>query len=251
MRAAPIFLMAAALAGCVAADPPPPPQTPEQSHRSEPATGLPDAAVAYVRAWAANDVATMVRNSAAASPARAFARYWGDVYEAGRLDAGQADVTLQAGTATLTYDDGTQYVVRRVEDSGGGLVTWSARPGGPLAPRIVAGPAVSGGAGGITVTALRQYVNSEGGLRVSLRVSNRGEGRRDLFADGYVGKDGNRSTATLGAGSRTGVIRVSGDSDDDAALASVEDAQPGGQLAIAVVDARGSAKGRLVLALPS
>lgn len=205
--------------------------------------------MAYLRAWAANDVATMVRNSELGAPARTFARYWHDVYRAGRLDAGQAEVELAADRVTLTYADGTTYAITQVQVSDAGLVTWSARPGGPLASRIVAGPAVAARVGRVTVRALRQYVNSDGDLRVSLQIRNDAAARRDLFARGYRSPDGRPSTATVGFGGATGVIRVPGGA-AVRALVSVERTSPGGRLTLVVVDGRGTHQGSVVLSLP-
>jgi hypothetical protein len=216
--------------------------------RAAPGTELPAATVAYLKAWAANDVATMIGNSAPGSPARAYAEYWGDVYRAGRLDTGTAELKLGPRSATLTYDDGTTYRMVGFADHDG-LVTWSARPGGGLGPRIVAGPAASQRVGGVRVTALRQYVNSESGLRVSLRLRNSASARRDVETPGYVSPDGSRSPAAVGSGGRTGVVPTAPGS-RSAALVSVPHARPGGRLVVRVYGRTGRPRYRTLLELP-
>lgn len=213
-----------------------------------PDTDLSGATVAYLTAWAANDVATMVGNSAPGSPARGYARYWGDVYRAGRLDSGTAELMLGHRSAVLTYPDAAIYRMTAFVDRGG-LVTWSARPGGPLGPRMVSGPPVSTHLGGVRVTALRQYVNTESGLRVSLKLRNSSTARRDIQIPSYVSAGGVRRDAAVGSDGRTGVVPLSSGS-RSAALVAAEAARPGGRLLVRVYDRTGAPVGEARLALP-
>ena len=222
---------------------------PAPSTTTSPSTNLTDTTVAYLKAWAANDVATMVRNSAPGTPARGYADYWGDVYAAGRLDSGAAQLRVRRESATLTYSDGTTYRLSGFEADTTGLVTWAARPGGALAPRIVTGPPVSTRVAGLRITARIQYLNSESGLRISLRVGNAGDARRDFQTPVYTSPDGHRSTAAAGSGGRTGIVRV-GPGSDLTALVAAADAAPGGRLQIRVYNAVGSPLGSAVLTLP-
>lgn len=216
---------------------------------TDPDTDLAAGTVAYLKAWAANDVATMIRNSAPGSPARHYASYWGDVYAAGRLDSGSARLTVRRDSATLTYPEGAAYRMAEFENGPDGLVTWSARPGGPLAPRIVADAPVSVRVGGLRVTSGIQYVNSDSSLRISVRVSNPGEQRRDIETPVYTSPDGRRSTASIGSGGRTGVVPVKAGS-RMFALVSAADASVGGRLQIKVYDAAGQPRGVAVMLLP-
>ena len=189
----------------------------------------------------------MIRNSAAGSPARTYAGYWGDVYRAGRLDSGSTAVAFGRNSAQLTTGDGTTYRMTGFVDRGDGLVTWTARPGGPLGPRIAAARATAR-AGGLRVVGLRQYVNSESDLRVSLRIRNTAGSRRDLQTPAYTSPDGRSSTATVGAQGRTGVIPIRADT-RAVALVSVASADLGGQLTLRVYDRAGSAQGSATLRL--
>ncbi|TXI81446.1 MAG: hypothetical protein E6Q44_04305 [Flavobacteriales bacterium] len=205
--------------------------------------------VAYLRAWAANDVATMQSNSAPDSPARAYADYWGSVYDAGRLDVGQADLRIREDSAVLTYTDGNAYRLSGFETDQGGVVTWKAVPGGPLATRIRTGQTTIRIAG-VRVTAGTQYENTESSVRIVLDVHNNAKQRRDLEAPVYVSPDGSRSASALGADGRTGVIPVSPGS-TQTGLVAAADAQIGGRLQVRVFDRAGQVLGAKTLALPN
>lgn len=212
------------------------------------ATELPAAAVAYLRAWAANDVATMVRNSRPGSPARGYAAYWGRVFAAGRQDVGEADLIVGRRSATLDYGSAS-YRIAELQAGPEGLATWRSYPGGPLAPRVVTGPDVGARIGGLTVTAHQQYRNSAGGLRITLTVGRSpGTPGRDVAVPSYREPGGRRGSASVGAQGATGVIPVP--VGRIAALVAASRARPGGALLVRVYRSDGSIAGRRWLSLP-
>ncbi len=187
---------------------------------------------AYFAAWAANEPNDMIRNSAPGSPARSYARYWSDLLRAGRVDAAAAQVEVRADRAILRYEDGTEYVLADVAtDPRGRVVTWRTDPGGPLARRIVAGPAKAVEVGPAVVVVRRQYRNSEGGLRITMAVRNTTDQTARLGLRAYVSRDGRRLPGSLGSGGSTGEVAVPG-RDRAAVVAAVPGARPGGSLVL-------------------
>ena len=212
------------------------------------ASDLSPATVAYLKAWAANDVPTMVGNSVPGSPARGYADYWGRVFDAGRQDTGSAELTLRENSAVLRYPDAS-YRLSGFEATEVGLITWTSRPGGALADRIVTGPAVRSSVGGLGVTIHEQYVNTEGGLRITLTV-RRGPSATaaELAAPRYATSGGADTRASLGSQARTGVVRVP--TGRSSALVSVPRAEPGGRLTLAGYRSDGRRVDDVVIDLP-
>lgn len=208
----------------------------------DPATRVPRSGVVYLRAWAATDIPTMIAASRPGSPARVFADYWSDAYRAGRLDTGPGKVTIRPRWVGVRFGKEAYRFTGAQTGPDGRLVTWTSRPGGPLAGRVVGGPPVSVRLGPARVTARNQYVNGDGDLRVSLRIVATAE--TDLGAVRY--RPG--GTATLGAAGTTGVITAA----DGVtwAIASVESAQPGGALTLRSYDRAGRTTASGVLRLP-
>lgn len=212
------------------------------------ASSLSPATVAYLKAWAANDVPTMVGNSAPDSPARGYADYWGRVFDAGRQDTGSAELTLRRNSAVLQYPDAT-YRLTGFDAGQSGLRTWTSRPGGPLAGRIVTGPAVRAPVGGLVVTIREQYVNTERDLRIAVTVRRPSSApSAALAAPRYTTTSGSDARASLGAQARTGLVPMP--TGRSSALVSVPRATPGGQLTLAAYRSDGRRADSVVVDLP-
>ncbi len=246
-----VATVAVVVAACSGAQPPDIASAPSSAASgvdSGEATDLSPATVAYLKAWAANDVPTMVANSAPGSPARGYADYWGRVFDAGRQDTGSAQLTLGQRGAVLVYADAT-YRLTDVDTARAGLVTWTSRPGGPLADRIVAAPVARASVGGMAVTAHQQYVNTEQDLRVTLTVRRPAAGSAAaLAAPRYAMRGGDDARASLGAQGRTGVVPLP--SGRSSLLVSVPRATPGGRLTLVAYRSDGRRVGTVELDLP-
>lgn len=253
MRAAVLMVAATAsgLAACSAPTPPPTSapavESPAASSQA-PETDLSAATVAYLKAWAANDVPTMISNAAPNSPAHGYATYWGRVFAAGRQDTGSADLIVRRDSAVLQYPD-ARYRLVDFDAGAGGLRSWVSRPGGPVADRIVAEPSTRARVGGLTVTVHEQYVNTTGGLRVTLSVRRPGSATATaLAAPTYRSAAGATKKASLGAQDRTGVVPMP--RGRSAALAAVPAALPGGDLTLVAYGKGGRVVDRAIVDLP-
>lgn len=80
--------------------------------------------------------------------------------------------------------------VRAADPSASGLITtWSANPGGPLAPRISTQTGKVS-AGKMTVTLNTAYATNNGDLSVTYAVRNKSSKKTSITITGYISPDG-------------------------------------------------------------
>lgn len=196
------------------------------------AAAVPGQTLEYLQGWADNDTRGMVRLSAPRSPAREYARYWGDLLAAGRVDADAPDIAPEGEGAAVTYPDGSTHTFTSVRvDARGRVRSWVAQPGGPLEGRIVAGPVRRLTVGPVGVAVVRQYRNGSGDLRIIARLHNTSQMPADVGVAGYTPPGGSALPADIGSGGQTGVVRLQPGAGLNAVV-SVMGARPGGELEI-------------------
>lgn len=193
---------------------------------------VPGQTLEYLQGWADNDSRQMVRHSAPRSPAREYARYWGDLLAAGRVDADAPDIAAAGDGVAVTYPDGSSHTFTSVlVDARGRVRSWVARPGGPLERRIVAGPVRRLNVGPVGVAVVRQYRNGSGDLRIILRLRNTSRIPTDVGVAGYTPPGGSVLPADVGSGGQTGVVQLQPGA-GLSAVVSVMGARPGGELEV-------------------
>lgn len=195
----------------------------------------------YFNAFATNDIddmGAMLKNAAPGSPAFLYARNQIATQRAAE-SANQSyppdTVTVSGDTVTLVQDIPEDATDKERQDAtmtykefsfapDGKLDSWTADPGGPLAPRIKA-QSGKGSAGGITIKASTSYINGDGNLAVTYTVKNKAKAKAQISPDGYVNPDRRQvDIATF-----TGSLDVSpGSFADERAL--IENGKPGGKM---------------------
>lgn len=203
----------------------------------------------YFEGWSNGDPTAMVKASSPGSPAREYAEYRGLLDRMGGTSA-LPEVTTTAQEAVLTYsvDDTTVTNSNFMFDDGGLLLTWTSKPGGPLARRIVTKPKKAR-LGSVKIQYLQQYRDPDGALWVTLKAVNKANQLARVVPNGYVSPSGRQSTATIGTADSSGVLDVLPKA-TVLGYVKAERGDPGGRLSIYTFNDSGMTTAEDVVQLP-
>lgn len=218
---------------------------------SESAPNTEATVTAYFEGWADDQPSAMVEASSPDSPAREYSEYRAFLTRMGTgPNAGLPQVTTTATEAVLTYpeDDTTVTNSAFAFDDQGLLETWTSKPGGPLARRIVSKP-TKARLGALKMNYLQQYQDPDGHLWVTVKATNNANQLARVVPKGYVSPSGRQSATTIGTTDSSGVLDVLPKA-TVLGYVKVERGDPGGRLSIYTFNDKGLTTAEDVVKLP-